>query len=70
MPGSQEKIVRRHEVEELVGLRRSALYAMIARGEFPKPVKLSSRAVGWRLSDIWSWIESRPCADAAGRGDS
>jgi len=35
---------------------------MIGRGEFPAPVKLGARAVGWRRSDIEAWLESRPAA--------
>lgn len=31
---------------------------------FPKPVRLSKRAVGWRASDISAWLESRIDAGA------
>lgn len=52
-------IYRRPDVETLVGLSRSTIYAMIAEGTFPKPVKLGKRAVGWRQSDVMAWLESR-----------
>ncbi|MDE0589407.1 AlpA family transcriptional regulator [Halocynthiibacter sp. C4] len=52
-------IFRRPDVETLVGLSRSTIYAMIAEGTFPKPVKLGKRAVGWRQSDVMAWLESR-----------
>jgi prophage regulatory protein len=39
-------------VMRLTGLSRSTIYAMIARHEFPAPVKLGARAVAWRRSDI------------------
>ncbi len=55
----QDKIYRRPDVETLVGLSRSTIYAMIADGTFPKPIKLGKRAVGWRQSDVLSWLESR-----------
>lgn len=42
-----------------VGLARSTLYEMIASGDFPKPILLGKRAVGWREVDIEKWIESR-----------
>lgn len=54
-----ERIYRRPDVETLVGLSRSTLYAMIADGTFPKPVKLGKRAVGWRARDIEAWVASR-----------
>ncbi len=57
-------ILRRKEVEKRTGLSRSTLYAMIAEGKFPKPVKLGKRAVGWREADIAAWLDSR-ATDAA-----
>lgn len=55
-------ILRRPQVEQLVGLSRSTLYAMMAENTFPQPVKLSKRAVGWRESDVREWLASRPIA--------
>ena len=57
-------VFRRPDVERITGLSRSTLYAMIAEGEFPKPIKLGKRAVGWREADIAGWLESR-ATDAA-----
>ncbi len=53
------KILRRPDVERITGLSRSTLYAMMAEGTFPKPVKLGKRAVGWREADIAAWLNSR-----------
>jgi len=52
-------ILRRKQVEKRVGLSRSTIYAKIAAGEFPAPIALGARAVGWLESDIIAWIESR-----------
>lgn len=54
-----ERILRRREVEQRVGLSRSTLYYYIQRNEFPAPVRLGPRAVGWRESQIDRWIEER-----------
>ena len=51
------KILRRSSVENLIGLSRSSIYLMMANGEFPKPIKLGRRAVGWREQDIKDWLE-------------
>lgn len=52
------RLLRRTEVEEIVGLRRSAIYDRIAKGTFPQPVRFkAARAVRWRLSDIDTWLE-------------
>lgn len=55
-------ILRRPAVEATVGLGRSAIYNMMAKGLFPKPVKLTAKAVGWRKSDIDAWLASREVA--------
>ncbi|MBK1727099.1 helix-turn-helix transcriptional regulator [Halorhodospira neutriphila] len=54
-----DRILRRPEVESRVGLGRSAIYKAMQRGEFPRPIRLTSRAVGWRQSDIEAWLASR-----------
>jgi len=41
-----------------LGLSRSTIYAMMADGRFPKPVKLGYRAVGWRSEDLLTWFEN------------
>jgi prophage regulatory protein len=60
-----DPIMRLPAVVEAVGLRRSRLYSLIASGDFPPPVRLSTRAVGWRASSIQKWIESRALATEA-----
>jgi len=58
-------IWRRRKVEEMVGLSRSQIYALIKRGQFPEQVSLGARAVGWRSSDIDNWIATRVSASQA-----
>ena len=50
------RILRRDQVSELTGLARATIYAKVAAGTFPRPIRLGSRSVGWRLSDIDEWI--------------
>ena len=52
-------ILRRPQVEQRTGLSRSTLYQYIKDGDFPKPVRLGLRAVGWLESDISDWIAAR-----------
>lgn len=54
-----ERIFRRPDVEQMVGLSRSTLYATMAEGTFPKPLRLGKRAVGWRERDLRQWLDSR-----------
>ncbi len=57
-----EQIIRLQVVSELTGLSKSAIYLLISRGEFPRPIKLSLRASGWKMSEIQNWINSRRSA--------
>lgn len=61
------QILGLHEVESAVNLKKSSLYAMMQRGEFPASVSLGKRKVGWRSLDIERWIESRVSTRDGGR---
>jgi prophage regulatory protein len=37
------------------GLSRATIYRMIGAGSFPRQVKLGTRGMGWRASDIDRW---------------
>ena len=58
----ENRLLRIDEVLEIVGVSKSVLYEMIARNDFPRPVRISLRAVGWRQRDIDEWLESLPPA--------
>jgi prophage regulatory protein len=55
-------VLRLPAVIQLVGLSRSSIYLLIQQNAFPKPVQLSTRAVGWRHSDVETWLDSRAIA--------
>ncbi|MBN3804360.1 AlpA family phage regulatory protein [Paraburkholderia sp. Ac-20336] len=49
-------ILRRKQVEQVVGLSRSTIYQRIKDGTFPRPVSLGGRMVGWRAADIEQFL--------------
>ena len=51
--------LKRPEVEQLTGLKRSIIYDKMKAGTFPKPVKLSARAVAWPEVKVDAWIDER-----------
>jgi prophage regulatory protein len=53
-------IIKLPQLIDKTKVSRAAVYAMIARGEFPRPVRLGRRSVGWRVEDIDAWIADRP----------
>lgn len=62
------RILRLSDVTRQTGLPRSTLYAKIAEGTFPRPIKLSQRSVGWLSQDVASWIDKR-ITDSRGEQD-
>lgn len=56
----QPVFLRMPTVIRLTGLGRSTIYRMISEQKFPSPVRLGSRAVAWRRSDLDRWSEARP----------
>ena len=52
-------ILRLPVVKARTGLSRSTIYLRVSEGEFPKPVSLGGRAVGWIESEIQQWLEQR-----------
>ena len=57
------EFLRLSSVVRRTGLARSTLYRLIAEGKFPAQVRLSGRAVGWRVSDIDRWSQARPSVE-------
>ena len=58
-PVAPDAILRIGTVAERIGLARPTIYRMVKDGEFPRPIKITTRAVGWRESDLVAWIASR-----------
>ena len=52
-------ILRRWQVEAKTGLSRSTLYLFMDEGQFPRPITLGVRSVGWVESEIDSWLVDR-----------
>ena len=57
-----EKHYRRRAVEEITGLSRSTIYDLMSKGQFPRPVKLTAKAVAWPESAITEWLATRAAA--------
>ena len=55
-----ERLIGRIEVQERIGLSKSALYRRLSLGEFPRPLEVGGGSVRWKSSEIVDWIETRP----------
>lgn len=53
-------LLRLPSVMAETGLSRSFLYKLVAAGRFPRPVRVSPKAVAWRRDEIEEWVRSLP----------
>lgn len=57
-------VIRMPQLIKMVGLSRSMIYLKINEKSnyfdlnFPKPVRLGQKAIGWLLSDVYIYIRS------------
>ena len=63
-----ERMVRQPEVLEVTGVSAATIWRWVNSGDFPAPVKLGGpggRSIGWRESEMMTWLESRQRFDEA-----
>lgn len=64
-PQQSLSILRRRQVEAIIGLSRSAIYERMDPScpyfdpTFPKPIRLGGKSVGWIESEIQAWLQGR-----------
>ena len=55
----RDRFLRLPEVEQATGLKKSTIYLMQKRGEFPRCVQLTPRCVAWPASRVYQWVQDR-----------
>lgn len=55
----QQKILRIADTVKKTGLSRSTIYRLLEAEDFPSPIRLSKRAIGWTEAQLNEWIASR-----------
>lgn len=53
-----DRLLRLHQVLELIPISRASFYAGIRKGIYPRPLRLGGRSVAWRLSSILAIVEN------------
>lgn len=53
------RLLRKPAVLGTTGLSNSTLYDLIARGKFPRPIKITERSTGWIEDEVREWVEKR-----------
>lgn len=61
----EKKILRISELIKILGVSRSMIYLYLNEKskyynpDFPRPIKLSERSIGWKSEDVEQFINSR-----------
>ena len=63
------KFYRVNDLVPLTGLSRSTIYRLVDKGDFPKPIKLSPRIIGWEEEAVLRWKEDKVSSNFGGMGD-
>ena len=50
------------QVQQRTSLSKTTIYRLISKGQFPKPIKITTRRVAWPESNINEWLANRPNA--------
>ena len=60
-------ILRLPAVISRTGLSRSTIYLRMAQDNFPKPISLGDRAIGWVDIEIETWLEQQIESSRSGK---
>jgi predicted DNA-binding transcriptional regulator AlpA len=52
-------LVRQTQLLEVIPFSPATLWRKCKAGQFPPPVKLSSRVTAWKVSSIRQWLQSK-----------
>jgi len=50
------------EVRGVTGLSRTTVWRLETQGDFPSRRQITAKRVGWLVSEVEKWAESRPLA--------
>ncbi|KWW37556.1 prophage regulatory protein [Cupriavidus metallidurans] len=56
---AKRKVLRARDIAEMTGLARPTIYYYVKLGQFPKPIPLGAKAVGWLASEVEAWLDAR-----------
>jgi prophage regulatory protein len=56
---SNDQIIRPRNLPTITGLSRTSIWRLERAGDFPKRIRLSAGAVGYRRAEVDAWLASR-----------
>lgn len=61
----RDRLIRLPEVETVTALKKSTIYLLMKRGEFPTRVRITRRCVAWPESAVLQYVQDKIAAAAA-----
>ena len=55
----QNRLVKKTEIQKLLGISRSTLGRRIKSGQFPPPTLIQNGRSCWRFKDLHEWLSHR-----------
>lgn len=55
----RDRLLKLPDVEAVAGIRKSTIYALMAKGKFPKSVQVTARCVVWPESRVLQWVQDQ-----------
>ena len=63
----RERIIRKPELLETVGLSYPTVWRMEKKGSFPRRLQVGENSVGWLWSEVYGWMKERAAEREAPR---
>jgi prophage regulatory protein len=60
-PTLPHRIILGRDIFDFTGFKESQIKHMVKHGNFPKPVRLGQRKLGWILTEVIAWQEAKIC---------
>ena len=60
-----EVLIRPREAMRRCGIGRSTMWKLIKEGDYPKPVKITRRNIGFVEAEVDAWVRQRIAASRA-----
>ena len=55
-----EDLLTMRDVQNILCVKRNAVYRLMERNDFPRPVRFNARMIRWRRSELQEYIDSLP----------
>lgn len=53
------RLLRLPDVQAATGLKKSTIYLLMRRGDFPASVQVTPRCVAWSEAAVLAWVQDR-----------